>query len=80
MLDHALSDKDFRMLSEAVQQWYRHYEVRPDERASNALCSKALDLYNEGYRTADDIATMLIGTFFGLWSTRANAATSVSVH
>jgi hypothetical protein len=73
-------DKDFRMLSEAVQAWYRYYEVAPDEQASHTLCSAAIDLFNEGYRTCDGIATMLIGTYVGRWSTRVNAPTSQSIH
>lgn len=29
--------------------------------------SAATDLFNNGYRSADDIATMLIGNYVGLW-------------
>lgn len=73
-------ERDFRMLSEAVQAWYRYYEVAPDETASEKLCSAALDFFNEGYRTKDDIATMLIGTYVGRWSTRVNAPASSALH
>jgi hypothetical protein len=71
---------EFRLMSEAVQAWYRFYEVSPDDRASHVLCNAAIDLYNDGYRTVDDIATVLIGTYVGIWSTKINAATSTSVH
>lgn len=71
---------EFRLMSEAVQAWYRFYEVSPDDRASQVLCNAAIDLYNDGYRTVDDIATVLIGTYVGIWSTKINAATSTSVH
>ena len=73
-------DSEYRLTSEAVQTWYRFYEVSPDDRASHVLCTAAIDLYQHGYRTADDIATMLIGTYVGIWSTKVNASTSASVH
>jgi hypothetical protein len=73
-------DSEYRLTSEAVQRWYRFYEVLPDDRASRVLCAAAVDLYQHGYRTADEIATMLIGTYVGIWSTKVNAATSQSVH
>jgi hypothetical protein len=40
----------------------------------------ALNLYRDGYRTIDDIATVLIGTYVGLSATRINAPTSEAVH
>jgi hypothetical protein len=70
----------FRMMSEAVQAWYRFYEVRPDDRCSNVLCQAAIDLYQGGLRTVDDIATTLIGSYVGVYATRVNAPTSLSVH
>ena len=73
-------DKDFRMLSEAVQAWYRYYEVDPEDRASHTLCTAAIDFFNEGYRSLDDLSTMLIGTYVGRWSTRVNAPTSAALH
>ena len=73
-------DPAFRMMSEAVQQWYRFYLASPDEKATETLCSAAIDLYNEGYRSADGIATVLIGTYVGIWSTRVNAQSSEAMH
>jgi hypothetical protein len=71
---------DIDLLSEAVQRWYRFYEVPPDEAATDILCSAALGLYREGHRSLEDIATVLIGTYVGISATRVNAPTSQSVH
>jgi len=79
MLD-AQGHADFRMLSEAVQAWYRHYDVDPDEPVSAVLCSAALSLYQRGHRSVEAIASGLIGAFIGMPSTRINAPTSASVH
>ncbi|MDF0664043.1 MULTISPECIES: hypothetical protein [unclassified Rhizobium] len=68
------------VVSEAVRRWFEFYEVPLDERASNTLCSAAISLYGDGYQTVDDIATMSIGTYVGIWATRINAPTSASVH
>ena len=73
-------DLEFRLLSDAVQQWYRYYEVTPDEQCSSTLCNAAIDLFNRGYRTADDVATMLIGTYVGRWATRVNMPISSTIH
>jgi hypothetical protein len=71
---------DIALLSEAVQRWYRFYEVSPDEAVSDVLCSAALGLYREGHRSLEDIATVLIGTYVGISATRVNATTSQLVH
>lgn len=73
-------DEHFRMLSEAVQAWYRYYEVEPDELASQTLSAAAIEFFKEGYRSLDHVTTMLIGTYVGKWSTRVNAPTSASLH
>jgi len=73
-------DEHFRMMSEAVQAWYRYYEVDPDDQASQTLCAAAIALFNDGHRSLDDLSTMLIGTYVGRWSTRVNAPTSAAVH
>jgi hypothetical protein len=46
------------MLSEAVQAWYRSYEVDPDERPSQILCAAAIDFFNGGHRSPDDLSTI----------------------
>ncbi len=71
---------DFRTMSKAVRAWFLYYEETPDERASNVLSSAAIEFYNDGYRSAEDIAAMLIGTYVGLFSTRVNAPTSQAIH
>ncbi|WP_413708553.1 hypothetical protein [Rhizobium sp. Rhizsp82] len=73
-------DEHFRMLSEAVQAWYRYYEVEPDDQASHTLSAAAIGFFQEGHRSLDDVTTMLIGTYVGRWATRVNAPTSNSVH
>ncbi|ANM13548.1 UNVERIFIED_ORG: hypothetical protein GGI57_005797 [Rhizobium aethiopicum] len=73
-------DKHFRMLSEAVQAWYRYYEVEPDDQASQTLCSAAIEFFNDGARSLEDVTTLLIGTYVGRWATRVNAPTSAAVH
>jgi hypothetical protein len=75
-----IRDSEFKMLSEAIQAWYSFYEVSPDARASQFLSNAATNLFNEGCKTADDIASVLIGTYVGIWSTKVNSPTSASVH
>lgn len=74
------NDPDFKMMSEAVQAWYRFYEVDPKHGLSEVLCQAAIDLYHDGHRTSDDIATALIGTYVGIQAMRVNAPTSAAVH
>ena len=73
-------DRNFRILSEAICKWYSYYDENPDDRSSQTLCNAAVKLFNEGFRTSEDIVTQLIGTYIGIWSTRVNALTSDSVH
>jgi hypothetical protein len=67
-------ESDFRAMSEAVQNWYRFYEVQPND------LHRSDQPYNEGYRTVDYIAAGLIVTYAGIWSTKVNAPTSSSIH
>ncbi|MGO7601718.1 hypothetical protein ACC738_37770, partial [Rhizobium ruizarguesonis] len=57
------------VVSEAVRRWYEFYDVTPDNKASDVLCNAALNFSGDGYRTIDDIATLLIGTYPGLSAT-----------
>jgi hypothetical protein len=70
----------YRALSKAVSRWFEYYNAEYDETASETLCNAAVDLFNEGYRSTDEIATLLIGTYIGIWSTRVNAPTSCAIH
>nr|WP_246724462.1 MULTISPECIES: hypothetical protein [Rhizobium] len=44
------------------------------------LCDAAIDLYDDGCRSLEEMATVLIGTYVGLAATRVNAPSSNSVH
>ncbi|MGB8287741.1 MAG: hypothetical protein WCE42_07335 [Rhizobium ruizarguesonis] len=71
---------DFKTMSEAVQAWCRFYGVDPKDGLSDVLCQAAIDFFQEGHRTSDDIATALIGTYIGIHATRVNAPTSAALH
>ncbi|MGO8080919.1 hypothetical protein [Rhizobium leguminosarum] len=72
--------KDYLLISKAVREWYRHYKVEWDDKASSFLCDAAIDLYDDGCRSVEEMATVLIGTYVGLAATRVNAPSSSSVH
>ncbi|AHG49099.1 hypothetical protein RLEG12_09160 (plasmid) [Rhizobium leguminosarum bv. trifolii CB782] len=71
---------DYRIMSKAVREWYRYYEVEWDDQASSFLCDAAIELYDHGCRSVEEMATILIGTYVGLAATRINAPSSDSVH
>ncbi|MGM5056121.1 hypothetical protein ACD589_15740 [Rhizobium sp. 814_E9_N1_1] len=71
---------DHLLMSKAVREWYRYYEVEWDDQASSFLCDAAIELYNEGCRSVEEMATVLIGTYVGLAATRVNAPSSSSLH
>jgi hypothetical protein len=73
-------DPDFKTMSEAVQAWYRFYQINPKNGLFYVLCQAAIDLYREGHHSSDDIATALIGGYVGIHATRVNAPTSAAVH
>ncbi|AUW42658.1 hypothetical protein [Rhizobium leguminosarum] len=75
-----LDKPDFKTMSEAVQAWYRYYEVDPKDGLSDVLRQATIEFYQEGHRTSDDIATALIGTYVGIHATRVNAPTSAALH
>lgn len=72
--------EDHLLMSKAVREWYRYYEVEWDDQASSFLCDAAIELYNGGCRSLEEMATVLIGTYVGLAATRVNAPSSSSVH
>ncbi|MBY5801136.1 hypothetical protein [Rhizobium leguminosarum] len=72
--------EDHLLMSKAVRAWYRYYEVEWDDQASSFLCDAAIGLYDEGCRSVEEMATVLIGTYVGLAATRVNAPSSSSVH
>ncbi|PZM14839.1 hypothetical protein CPY51_09015 [Rhizobium tubonense] len=74
------TEKEYRIISQAVQAWYRFYGDDWDDEASSFLCSAAIKLYNGGCRSTEDLATTLIGTYVGLAATRVYARSSVTLH
>jgi hypothetical protein len=71
---------DVNVLSDAVQTWYRHNHAAPTEQSMQLLCSAAVDLYNEGHRTREELVTLLIMKFDSPLSLKINAATSTAHH
>jgi hypothetical protein len=69
-----------KLLASAVDQWFRYYEVRHDDHVWKVLRNAALYLYKDGYRSDGDLATLLIGTFVRMVSTKINASASATVH
>ncbi|EPE94839.1 hypothetical protein [Rhizobium grahamii] len=68
-----MQDTDLLILSRAVQQWYRYYDVDPDEQASTFLNHAAIELFDQGHRSVEGIATMLIENYIGEWPMIMNA-------
>ncbi len=71
---------DHLIISQAVSQWYRYYNADWDDHASSFLCDAAIDLYNDGCSSADEMAAILIGTYVGIPATRVNAPSSSALH
>lgn len=44
------------------------------------LCDAAIELYDGGCRSVDEMATVLIGTYVGLAATRVNSPSSDAIH
>ncbi|AHF82852.1 hypothetical protein RLEG3_13945 [Rhizobium leguminosarum bv. trifolii WSM1689] len=82
MIDFNLSlqTKDVNVLTEAVRTWYQHNHVTPTEGATQLLCSAAVDLFSQGHRTPEELATLLIARFDSPHSLKINAATSTAHH
>jgi len=73
-------DHEQSVIAKAVREWYRHYDVEWDDSASSFLCDAAIELYDGGCRSLENMATILIGNYVGLAATRVNAPTSDAVH
>jgi hypothetical protein len=52
--------EDVGVLSAAVQTWYRHYRMSPDDVSTRMLCSSAVDFFNQGYKTQEELTALLI--------------------
>jgi len=79
-MSEPVNDDSLGTISRAVTAWLRFYDVEPDDQVLDGLARAARDHYLEGYRTSDDLATYLIGTYVGRWSMMINAPTSNSSH
>ncbi len=55
-----LAPSDLDKLSAAVQNWYRHYRVPLDEAVSSCVCALAIQIYQHGISSVDDISRILI--------------------
>jgi len=58
-----LAQSDVRILSVAVQLWYRHYDIQANVALSCAVCAAAIGIYRSCTLAADDIAQTLIERF-----------------
>ncbi|MBY3314486.1 hypothetical protein [Rhizobium laguerreae] len=77
-LSHKIEDVD--VLSDAVRTWYRYNHAAPTEQSMQLLCSAAVDLYNQGHRTSEELVTLLIVKFDSLHSLKVNSPSSASHH
>lgn len=71
-----MQDTDYLILSRAVRQWYRYYDVDPDEEASRLLNHAAIELFDQGHRSVEGIATVLIENYVGPWPSSENVVRS----
>ncbi|WP_064705868.1 hypothetical protein [Rhizobium bangladeshense] len=78
--DLSLQLEDVNVLSDAVRTWFLHNHAKPTEPAMQLLCSAAVDLFNQGYRTREELVTLLIMKFDSRHSLQVNAPTSTSHH
>ena len=63
MLVASILETELAVLSLSVQSWYRHYKAKPNDRTSEMICSAALDLFNRGHRTQEELTRILITRF-----------------
>ncbi|MBY2909919.1 hypothetical protein [Rhizobium leguminosarum] len=76
----SLQMDDVNVLSDAIRIWCRHNRAAPTEQSMQLLCSAAVDLYNQGHRTREELVTLLIMKFDSPHSLQVNAPTSTSHH
>ncbi|MBY3074801.1 hypothetical protein HFO63_32705 [Rhizobium laguerreae] len=76
----SLQIEDVNVLSDAVRTWCRHNHAAPTEQSMQLLCSAAVDLYNQGHRTREELVTLLITRFDSPDSLKVNAPSSTSHH
>ncbi|MBY3037245.1 hypothetical protein [Rhizobium laguerreae] len=76
----SLQIENVNVLSDAVRTWCRHNHATPTEQSMQLLCSAAVDLYNQGHRTREELVTLLITRFDSPDSLKVNAPSSTSHH
>jgi hypothetical protein len=74
------ADDDVEIIAAAVGEWYRHYQISPEDDSSQVLYKAAIDLFASGHRGVKQISSILIDEFVGEVSISVNAATSSSIH
>ncbi|AJD45895.1 hypothetical protein RGR602_PC01871 (plasmid) [Rhizobium gallicum bv. gallicum R602sp] len=65
MLGVSFKESDLRLMSGAVQAWYRHFGLAPEPRYSAMLCSSVIDRFNQGHSSVEDLTAHLIALFDG---------------
>ncbi|AGS21427.1 hypothetical protein [Rhizobium etli] len=63
MLTTSVQETEWAVLSLSVQSWFRHYKAKPDDKTSEIICSAAIDLFNRGHRTQEELTSILIARF-----------------
>lgn len=63
MLITSVQETEWAVLSMSVQSWFRHYRAKPDDKTSEIICSAAIDLFNRGHRTQEELTSILIARF-----------------
>ncbi|MBB3317671.1 MULTISPECIES: hypothetical protein [unclassified Rhizobium] len=80
MIFRPILDAEMALLSRSVQTWYKHFQAAPDLRASETLCGAAIDLFNQGHRTQEELASILIERYPGLAATLVTSSTAITIH
>lgn len=80
MFVRSIRESDMEILSRSVQSWYKYFDVKPDAKASEVLCSAAIDLFHLGYITHDELVGGLISRYPGPAAILVNSPTSASTH
>ncbi|EPE96824.1 hypothetical protein [Rhizobium grahamii] len=78
MIFRPILNAELALLSHSVQTWYKHFEAAPDLRASETLCSAAIDLFNQGHRTEEELTAILIERYPGLAAILVTS--SIAIH
>jgi hypothetical protein len=75
-----MRSEDFEEVTVAINGWYRHFGLSASEHDTSILCSAALELFNHGRMTADDLSAGLLELFPVAELLKQNAPSSKSTH